>query len=150
MTFQKIFVLIAILVLACSSCSSKSTTEKPYDSLLPEHYGQNSCTIYGELENNKGQVITNEVVWLGKVLYDENEGSYFVIDGSRSPSTISDEKGYFEFINIELSDYVLIIGNLDDSPYILPESVDSDRAKVLQCEDGELINVGGIIVTPEN
>lgn len=141
--------LLAFLVLLISGCTAKSRVE-PSES-IKENLPLNTCGLFGEVITTANQPLANEVVWLAKVIYDDvnNEG-YFIIDGGRSPSTISDSSGTFEFIGIYPSDYVIIIGNLELNPYVLGQPDDPDKAKIFQCLENEVIYVGEIIVNSNN
>ena len=139
--------ILGMIILLLSGCTTTNQIEpgESITDLLP----QNTCGFYGEILTADHQPNVNEVIWLAKVVYDDinNEG-YFIIDGGRSPSTISDSSGNFEFIGIDPADYVIIVGNLELNPYVLGQTDNPDKAKIFQCLENEVINTGKIVVTP--
>jgi len=135
--------LMLLLCLTYGCLSTNKTSAKITQ--LTETPFQNSCHIHGTLLSPGGQPVSNEVVWLGTVVYDNNKKEgYFIIDGSRSPSALSDEQGVFIFTDININDYVVIIGNLEMNPYILPKSSNVDEAEIITCVDGTIVDVGVI------
>lgn len=136
-----------LFLIACSAQNENSVNvqDKKID-LLP-----NTCGFVGSLLDNNEKPIEGEVVWLGEVIWndDKSEG-HFVIDGGRSPSTVSDEFGNFIFESISTNDYVIIIGNLELDPLIIPKQSNPNEAEIFNCTDGTIIYVDEIIVDPVN
>ena len=146
MKTTKLFrIFLGFSVLLISGCTAKSQIE--LSESIKENLPANTCGLFGEVTTTAHQPLANEVVWLAKVIYDDiNDEGYFIIDGGKSPSTISDSAGAFEFIGIDPADYVLIIGNLELNPYVLGQPDDPDKAKIFQCLESEVIDAGEIIV----
>jgi hypothetical protein len=137
------YILIILILSGCTKSNEVVFDLNPYK----EDLSPNSCIISGVLLSNNKDPISNEVVWLGEVLYTENNSEgQFIIEGGRSPSTISDEQGRFVFTNVAVNDYVIVIGHLELDPLILPDSENPNKAAILNCADGEIINIGEIII----
>jgi len=145
---MKVFKLIIVfssllLIIGCRAhnANNNDVHENKID-LLPD-----TCGFIGTLLDNNKKPIVGEVVWLGEVIWndDKSEG-HFVLDGGRSPSTVSDESGNFIFESINTNDYVVIIGNLELDPLIIPKESNPNEAKIFNCTDGTIINVDEIII----
>ena len=63
------------------------------------------------------------IVRLAQVFWNEghSDGAY-VLEGARSPSTISDDNGFFAFANISPGDYVVVIGDVNGQYEIVSDA----------------------------
>jgi len=148
---SKLAFLYLFLLLPISSGCKVQNENKIDSQVLKINLLPDKCGFYGVLMDNNKTPIVGEVVWLGEVIWnDAKSEGHFVIDGGRSHSTISDELGNFFFQNIETNDYVIIIGNLEENPLILPKSSNPNEAKIFNCTDGDIINVEEITIDSNN
>jgi hypothetical protein len=62
------------------------------------------------------------IVRLAKVFWNEDhsDGAY-VLEGATSPSTVTDNDGFFAFANIAPGDYVVVVGNVNAQYQIISD-----------------------------
>ena len=145
---MKVFKIIIVfstllLIIGCRDHNENNNTvlENKID-LLP-----NTCGFIGTLLDINQKPVVGEVVWLGEVIWNEDKSEgHFVIDGGRSPSTVSDESGNFIFESINTNDYVVIIGNLELDPLIIPNQSNPNEAEIFNCTDGTLIDLDEVVI----
>jgi len=95
--------------------------------------------------------IANEVIRLGEVIWNEDKSDgNFVIDGAWSPSTISDENGFFSFINVEPGEYVIVVRDINTNPIIVPDPEVPNNAAIYKMEPNEINNIGTIVLDPDS
>jgi hypothetical protein len=106
-----------------------------------------TATVTGHVVSSQtGEPLSNTTVRLAQVYWNEGEAA-FVIDGARSPGAITDESGVFVVPDITAQEYVLVIGNLETGDYvIIPDERDSNKARVWNAEEGEVLDMGEIVV----
>jgi len=115
-----------------------ATIENYSDKLEPDLTG-----IHGVILDQQNNPMSNVVVRAAVVVWNEDRtAGNFVLDGSQSPSTISDDKGVFVLMNIIPQEYVLIVGDIDVNPIVIPESEESNKAKIFLPTMGEVLDVG--------
>ncbi|MEM4204409.1 MAG: hypothetical protein QXS54_10115 [Candidatus Methanomethylicaceae archaeon] len=111
---------------------------------LPENVSD--ATLIGQLISlsQKGP-LSNTVVRLARVFWDEEkkEGVY-VLEGARSPSCITDENGFFVFLDLEPADYVMVIGDVYGKYMVVSDS--DRRARIFTLEKGKITNIGQLQV----
>jgi len=90
------------------------------------------------------QPVANTLVRLAKVFWDEQhkDGAY-VLNTANSPTTLTDDNGFFVFENLEPADYVMVIGEMPRDHIV---SNSDGSAKVVMTERGKVADVGKIFV----
>jgi hypothetical protein len=76
---------------------------------------------------------------------DKQEKCVFMLDDAFSPSTFSDENGYFEFRDLEIRDYTLMVGDALGKN-AMAKDTDTGYAKFWTTEDGKITEIGEQIV----
>lgn len=71
---------------------------------------------------------------------EKQEKCVFMLDGAFSPSTFSDKDGYFEFKNVEVRDYSLLVGDSQGNNAIAKD--ENGIGKFWTTKDGEVLDVG--------
>lgn len=117
---------------------NKATAENYEYKLEPDLTG-----IRGVIVDQQNNPISDVVVRAAVVVWNEDRtAGNFILDGSQSPSTISDDKGFFILMNIIPQEYVLIVGDIDVDPVVIPESDGSNKAKIFIPIINEILDVG--------
>lgn len=135
-----IFLLLVNLLISCQKTND-------INEIIPKHViAENKTAISGFIiKGSKSLAVEGIVVRLGNVIWsDEKTDGNFIIDGANSPSTITDEKGYFLFNNIEVDDYVIVVGNLEESPIIIVQKDQREKAEIFSPKKNEELFVGNL------
>lgn len=98
-----------------------------------------TATDEGPLPLTNTTIRLAEVIWENEQARDEGN---FVLDGARSPGAITNGDGYFFIPNIAPKDYVIVVGQYPGVYAIVPEAEGSNRARIVEAEAGEIIDVG--------
>jgi hypothetical protein len=89
--------------------------------------------------------ITNTVVRLAKVFWNEDHTKgAFVAEGATSPSSITDDKGYFQFPALDPGEYVIIVGELLGKNVII--SKPDGKPRIYTPAGGKVMDVGTLEV----
>lgn len=132
------------LLFFLASCSKNAHTQTPIEEYVSIPDGKTA--ISGFLVSGKEmKPVTGMVVRLGDVVWnhDKTDGN-FIIDGSHSPSILSDEKGYFLLNDLEVKDYVIVLGNLDENPIVITLKEENKKARILSPSANQLYSIGTI------
>jgi hypothetical protein len=105
--------LTAILLSACSNSASIPATALPFTApalIIPTASATTGVVAGRLLSNETGKPFANRYVFLAGVSYNnEGQGAFFV-DTTHSPTTQTDENGFFLFVNVLPQKYVLVVG----------------------------------------
>ncbi|RIK41058.1 MAG: hypothetical protein DCC55_13170 [Chloroflexi bacterium] len=109
---------------------------------------QGKAMVVGRLFSQQtGQPLVREVVRLAEVYCpddtkpeDRSEECFWALSNAFSPSTFTDEAGYFEFLNVEARDYVLMAGDYIGK-YAFMEDEDG-KPIIITAPADEATNVG--------
>lgn len=139
------FLLISLLTLIIlSSCQKSNTLLKKPD--VGIEIPNNKAAITGYIvRGKKSEPMVGMVIRLGEVIWndDKTDGS-FIIDGANSPSTITDEQGFFILNNLDENDYVLILGNLEESPTVVVQKDNKEKAEIFSPKLNKDLFVGNL------
>jgi hypothetical protein len=102
--------LLAVLMLtACSNATAAPATAVPGPA-IPTASATGGVVAGRLLSQQTGIAWSGRYVSLAGVNYnDAGEGAFFV-DTAHSPTTQTDENGYFRFANVPPQNYVLVVG----------------------------------------
>jgi len=94
---------------------------------------------------SNGAPLGNTVIRLARVFWnqDHTEGVY-VLEGARSPSSITDRDGFFVFTNVKPADYVIVVGDVYGHYAVI--SNPDGTAKIFSIEEGKIVDIGQIRV----
>lgn len=135
-----IFLLLASLLNSCQKASDIDSSK-----LTPVIDADKTAIAGIIVEGIKPQPVEGIVVRLGNVIWSEDKtDGNFIIDGANSPSTITDVKGYFLFNNIDVDDYVIVIGNLEESPTVVVQKDQKEKAEIFSPKINEALFVGNL------
>ncbi|MCC9077332.1 hypothetical protein FKZ61_014595 [Litorilinea aerophila] len=137
------------------SGGSVGQPESPVSPLAPESplafvptYGEGASLRGRILHTVTGQPITNAVIRLAEVYCPENTtpqdketDCFWTLSNSFSPSTFSDDNGYFQFDNIEARDWVVIVGDMM-TIYTFITRGEQQKPIIWTTESGKLLDIG--------
>lgn len=124
-----------------------STPQPVIDPSLPVPTPQpGNATLIGFVNSQvTGSPVQNVPVSLAKVYRNDQGDGAFALEGASSPTTITDGNGRFVFIDLEPSDYVIVVGNVEVNWYeIIPEP--SGKVKVWTVSPEQVNDIGTIQV----
>mgnify|MGYP001101878814 CR=1 FL=1 len=106
------------------------------------------ATVIGRIVNVKGEFQPHVIVRLAEVVRGiEGRGGAFILDTAHSPSTFTDDVGYFIMSNIKGAEYVIVIGDIEITGIyeIIPQ--EDGTARVFNMPADQVTNVGDITIT---
>lgn len=138
----RLSMIIIIVGLLCSGCKTVPE-ETPVVVMLES----NLTGIVGVLQDEQKKPISGQVVRAAIVVWNEDKtAGSFILDGAHSPSTISEDNGVFKLMNIVSQEYVIIVGDIERDPLVIPEIEGSNKAKIFVPMIGEVLDVGILII----
>lgn len=137
--------LLAILILtACSPAVATTPAPTIPTELLTDKPENGKATLVGKVISIiDGTPMQNTVVRLAEV-YRQGEEGAFVLDGAYSPGDITDEQGRFSIQNVDVKEYVIVVGDVYDKYQIIADQ--DDNAKIFQAIQDEVLDVGELEV----
>lgn len=133
------FIITVVLITSCQQ-SNYSSIKKPTEVNIPK----DRTAITGFVVKGKNSEPVSEiVVRLGEVIWnnDKSDGS-FIIDGANSPSTITDDQGFFILNDIDIKDYIIVLGNLEESPIVVVKKENKEKAEIYSPEVNKELFIG--------
>lgn len=114
----------------------------PNVSPLPHRAG-----LTGQLISvSRSAPLTNTTVRLARVFWDEQHtDGVYVLEGARSPSDVTDENGFFVFVDVHPGDYVMIVGDIYGDHVVI--SNPDGSARIFTLREGEVMELGQLRVT---
>jgi len=141
-----LFTLITILLLsACNQATVQAPLATPTPPALPD---SGLATVIGRIVNPDGASMPRIIVRLAEVVRGvEGRGGAFILDVSTSPSTFTDDDGYFIIPNIKGTEYVIVIGDVEITGIyeIIPQA--DGKARVFNMPADQVTDVGEITTT---
>ena len=139
------FLLIAILIItACSQVVVNISTPTSSAEPLRAKPENGKATVVGKVISLiDGTPMPDTVVRLAEVYREGDEGA-FVLDGAYSPGAITDEQGKFAIENVDVKEYVIVVGDVYDKYQIIADP--DDNAKIYQAIKDEILDVGELEV----
>ena len=132
---------IIILLVSCDMASSRNENPK---FTIPANPEKGKATLVGRiLSSVGGKPMGSIVVRLAEVVRQGEEGAY-VLDEAFSPGVRTDADGYFIFENVDVKEYVIIVGDVYDQYRVI--SGEDKKAKVWNTIDGNVLDVGELRV----
>lgn len=144
-------VLFLIIIVALLSACVQPTTEAQIPSSTPtppQPPDPGLATVTGRIINTIGEFQPRVIVRLAEVFRGiEGRGGAFILDVAHSPSTYSDEAGYFILPNIKAAEYVIVIGDVEITGIyeIIPQ--EDGKARVFTMPADQVTDVGEITIT---
>ena len=135
--FLLLVLSIALLLSACSTVTTSPTPAIPTASAA-------SGVVAGRLvSQDTHSAYANRYVFLAVVSYNkEGQGAFFV-DTVHSPTTQSDDKGYFRFVDVMPEDYVLVVGEPAMGSVAITDP-NTGNPKIWKVKSGKVIQMGEI------
>jgi len=78
-------------------------------------------------------------------IYRQGEEGAFVLDFARSPSSLTDEDGYFAIIDFQPAEYLIVVGKIEDNNYVIYQTNPSDP-NTYNIEPDQLLDMGTLKV----
>ena len=142
--------LLTILTLTLVACGqSTAEVQMPASTPTPPQPPEpGMATVIGRLINPEGEFMPRTIVRLAEVARGvEGRGGAFILDVAHSPSTFTDEFGYFIMPNIKASEYVIVIGDVElTGIYEIIHEADG-KARVYNMPADQITDVGNITTT---
>ena len=99
------------------------------------------------LSEDSGQPLVKDVVRLGEiycpedvVVKNKSEECFWALDNAFSPSTFTDEDGFYVFEDVEARDFVIIIGDLIGKHAFVND--ENGKPVIITAPIGETVDVG--------
>lgn len=149
-----LLVVLALLLMACEASRDSRKIDKTttplatpdsFTSILPDDIS--GTGLVGQLvSDSNGAPLGDTVVRLARVFWNEEhtEGVY-VLEGARSPSSITDSNGFFVFKDVDPGDYVMIVGDVYGDHVII--SNPNGTARIFTIEQGKIMDAEQVKVT---
>ena len=136
-----VFLVLLIAIVLFTSCSSP-TKEEDLLSIYQAQLESGKAGLLGKLVNENELPVRGEVIKLAKVVWNEEKTSAgFVIDGANSPSVISEEDGFFTFMNVDPGEYVIVVRNIEINPIVIPRAPGSNEAAIFTIQSDQILDV---------
>jgi len=106
------------------------------------------ATAIGRIVNVDGEYQPRVIVRFAEVVRGiEGRGGAFILDTSHSPSTFTDDAGYFILPNIKPSEYVIVVGDIEITGIyeIIPQ--ENGKARVFTILVDQVTDLGEITIT---
>lgn len=127
---------------------SEATETKP---VLDQPIEPDESAMVGQVISMAGREsvpLPNTEVRLADVFWnDDKSDGAFMVDESSSPTTFTDQDGFFFFENLKPRDYVLVVGDLYSKNVILAHP--NGNAIIYTTKPGEKLDIGPIEVDLE-
>ncbi|MGB0383968.1 MAG: hypothetical protein ACPGWR_04010 [Ardenticatenaceae bacterium] len=93
-----------------------------------------------------GKPMSNTVVRLARVFWNEeqSDGAY-VLAGASSPSSVTNEHGFFFFNDLDPIDYILVVGDVNGEHEIVLES--DGKGRIISTKADQVVDAGLIQVS---
>lgn len=141
-----ILILIGIMIVACTNQNVSNQELLPYSPVTAPMPQSGKATVIGQIISKKtGQPLINTIVRLPEV-YREGEQVAFALDGAQSPGAITDQQGKFIMSDIEAREYVLMVGDVYGLYVVVPETDNSNKARIWNPLVDEILDLGRIYV----
>jgi len=109
---RQTFLTILLIAFALSACSTATASLTPTNPIpaIPTASASMGVVAGRLISKDTHTAFANRYVFLAVVSYNETGQGAFFVDTGHSPTTQSDENGYFRFVNVPPDDYVLVVG----------------------------------------
>lgn len=135
-----VIVTSVLLLLFLTSCANPPALRQTPKVAQPD---SGKTTVVGRVTSETdGQPLANTTVRLAEVIR-EGSGAY-VLDEGQSPSGVTDEQGNFAIPNIDVHEYVIVIGDVAGTYDIIAD--DSGKPRVWKTQPDNILDVGDIEV----
>jgi hypothetical protein len=144
MKFKFVAILMLVPVLLLSGCSAGSNVLGGPAATPVAQPEAGKTTLVGSVESKaNGEPVGNVPVRLAEVYRQGGEGA-FVLDGAFSPGDITDEQGNFVIENVDVREYVIVVGDVNSNYEIIPNA--EGDAKVFNPQPDDVLEVGKLEV----
>ena len=140
-------ILFALLVAACGSATPQVETPS-YTPTPPQPPEPGMATVIGRIINTEGVFQPGVIVRLAEVVRGiEGRGGAFILDTAHSPSTFTDELGYFILPDIKAAEYVIVVGDIEITGIyeIIPQ--ENGKARIFNMPPDLVTDLGDITIT---
>lgn len=137
---------IAIFSLILAACQSSVST--PPIRQTPEAKREvptppaDASVLTGRALQGDGTPFVETPMRLAQIYRQGDQGA-FVIDTASSPAAMTDNEGFFTFVNVPPAEYLIVIGWLEASDYIIFQNK-SGEPYTYQLESGKVRDLGEI------
>ncbi|MEN4011825.1 MAG: hypothetical protein ROW48_07310 [Bellilinea sp.] len=141
--FRRVLYILIISVFL-TSCQSETNNEFGNTVPTPE---QGKSNLTGRIMTVQGKPLTETVVRLAEVYRDgENtERGAYLLDTAFSPGTITDNRGFFVFINLLPGEYVVVVGDVESNNYVIIAD-EKGIARTWKTMENQILDLGKLVV----
>jgi hypothetical protein len=144
-----LFGLLLILMTACSTSNPTSINPEVLVTVTPPPPPQTGmATITGRVMQTQGYAMADTIVRLADVARGaEGRGGAYILDTAHSPGTRTDKDGFFLFENVKAGEYVIVIGDVEDTGVYEIVKETNGQAKVWNLPVDKVTDVGVLTVS---
>jgi hypothetical protein len=134
------WLLIVLLMLAGCSQEAPATPAVPEAGIPTPETGK--TVVVGQVVSNASdKPIKQTPVYLAQVYWDaDHKNAAFAVDIARSPGTFTDDNGFFQFLNVDPHEYVIVVGEVYGVNDIIRTS--SGDARIHDAKGDAIFNAG--------
>lgn len=140
--------LFTLLLAACSAVQNLQADRSVKGAMDEITLTPSKSAVVGQVNTTYSGQPTPMVrvsVRLAKVFWNEDKSDgAFVLEGSTSPGSYTDERGVFTITNIDPGDYVIVVGEVIGDNEIIAET--TGKARIFSAKEGEIIDAGTLVV----
>jgi hypothetical protein len=141
--------LMLLILIACSKTTSTSINPEVLVTVTPPPPPQNgTATVTGRVMQNQGYPMSDTIVRLADVARGaEGRGGAYILDTAHSPGTWTDKEGFFSFVNVKAGEYVIVVGDVEDTGIYEIVNETNGQAKVWNIPIDKVTDVGVLTVS---
>ena len=150
--YLTLFILLLALLSACNKTDFTSINPEVLVTATPPPSPQTGmATVVGRVMQIQGYPMANTIVRLADVARGaEGHGGAYILDTAHSPGTWTDKNGYFLFENIKAGEYVIVVGDVEDTGVYEIINETNGQAKIWNLPANDVTNVGSLTVSIVN
>jgi hypothetical protein len=139
------FLLLALLL---AGCADQAPATPVPEAGIPTPEAGKTVVVGQVLSNASDKPIKQTPVYLAQVFWDaDHKNAAFAVDIARSPGTFTDDNGFFQFLNVDPHEYVIVVGEVYGVNDIIRTS--SGDARIHDAQSDKIFNAGILKVKPD-
>jgi hypothetical protein len=147
--FLPIIIVVLVLLTACSKTDSKTINPEVLVTVTPPPSPQSgTATVIGRVMQIQGYPMADTIVRLADVARGaEGRGGAYILDTAHSPGTWTDKDGFFSFENVKSGEYVIVVGDVEDTGVYEIVNETNGQAKIWTIPVDKVTDVGVLTVS---
>lgn len=139
--------LSLVLVLTACTQQNASTPQVDNPTLMitpnPVQATNGNASVIGRLLDPQQNPLANTTVQLAEV-YRQGDDGGFVLNAGQSPRTETDAEGNFTFQNVPAREYVIVVGNVENTYKLI--TADDQKPRVVNAPANDVLQLNEIII----